>query len=186
MQVLGHLAAGTRLLRSGARPGDRVFVSGTLGDGAAGLGLVAAGEQHAATVAQRYLRDRFLRPEPRVELGLALARVATAAIDVSDGLIADLSHICEASGVAADIQSERLPLSTELLACCGREKSEELALSGGDDYELCFTLPAGARLAADGFCEIGVITAGAGVRVLERGRPRPPRPAGYRHFGDDP
>lgn len=188
VEVLGHLPAGTRLLRGGARPGDRVFVSGTLGDAAAGLGLPSP-----ASDAERRLRSRFLRPEPRLALGRALAgraSAAIAAIDVSDGLLADLAHICEASGAGAVIDEERLPLSAALLEVAGRERAVELALTGGDDYELCFTLAPEVDaddLSADvGVTAIGVMTPEPGVRLRRQGRDVPLPAGGYRHFGDEP
>ena len=188
VQVLGHLPAGTRLLRGGARPGDRVFVSGTPGDAAAGLGLRSPGSE-----AERRLRARFLRPEPRLGLGRALAgraSAAIAAIDVSDGLLADLAHICEASGTGAVIDEERLPLSAALIEFAGRERAAELALTGGDDYELCFTLPPEVDahdLSADvEVAEIGVMTPEPGIRLRRHEREVPLPAGGYRHFGDDP
>jgi len=187
VQVLGHLPAGTRLLRGGARAGDRVFVSGTPGDAAAGLGL-----RTPDTDAERRLRTRFLRPEPRLGLGLALAgraSAAIAAIDVSDGLLADLAHICEASGVGAVIEEERLPLSAALLEVAGRERAAEFALTGGDDYELCFTLPPEVEaddLSADvPVTAIGVVTAEPGIRLRRHGRDVPLPAGGYRHFGNE-
>ncbi len=191
VEVLGHLPAGTGLLRSGARPGDRVFVSGTPGEAAAGLGLRSPG-----SAAERRLRERFLRPEPRLALGRALARLANgAAIDISDGLLADLGHICAASGAGAVIEAERLPLSPALVEVAGRERAAELALTGGDDYELCFTLPAEVAdevvdaLQAEagvGVSGIGVMTAEAGIRLRRDGREVALPAGGYRHFGDEP
>ncbi len=188
VQVLGHLPAGTRLLRGDARPGDRIFVSGTPGEAAAGLGLPAP-----VSDSERRLRARFLRPEPRLGLGRALAgrsSAAIAAIDVSDGLLADLAHICEASGAGAVIDQERLPLSAALLRVAGRERAAELALTGGDDYELCFTLPPDVDaddLSADvGVTAIGVMTPEPGIRLRRHGRDVPLPAGGYRHFGDAP
>ena len=193
VEVLGHLPAGTRLLRGGARPGDRIFVSGTPGEAAAGLGLASPGSE-----AERRLRARFLRPEPRLALGRALARVAGrtgAAIDISDGLLADLGHVCAASGAGAVIEAERLPLSAALIEAAGRGRAEELALTGGDDYELCFTLPedAGEEVidtlqteAGVGITRIGIITAEPGIRLRREGREVSLPAGGYRHFGDEP
>ncbi|WP_405224055.1 thiamine-phosphate kinase [Lentisalinibacter sediminis] len=185
VEVLGHLPAGTRLLRGGARPDDRVFVSGTPGDAAAGLGLPLPADD-----AQRRLRSRFLRPEPRLGLGLALAGRASAAIDVSDGLLADLAHICEASGAGAVIDEERLPLSAALLEFAGRERAAGFALTGGDDYELCFTLPPDVdpdQLSADvAVTAIGVMTPEPGIRLRRQGRDVALPAGGYRHFGDEP
>lgn len=206
VEVLGHLPAGTGLLRGGARPGDRVFVSGTPGEAAAGLGLGAPRNE-----CEHRLRSRFLRPEPRLALGRLLAGRASAAIDVSDGLLADLGHICAASGAGAVIETERLPLSPALLEVAGRGRAAELALTGGDDYELCFTLPAdtadeivagirgevvdaapgngAAALPAHAVppvSEIGVMTTEPGIRLRRAGRDVALPAGGYRHFGDDP
>ena len=165
------------LRRSGARPGDGVYITGTLGDAAGAL----AG---AATLAAR-----LDYPEPRVPAGIAIRGLATSAIDVSDGLCADLGHVLRASGgVGATLETARLPLSAGLLAACGRERATELALAGGDDYELAFTVPperehllAAARLEVPA-TRIGVIEGRAGLRCLDAdGRPRPV-PAGYEHF----
>jgi thiamine-monophosphate kinase len=181
VEVLGHLPAGLRLLRGGARAGDVLFVSGTLGDAAAGLADVDA--KHAAA---RQLRHRFLRPEPRVGLGLTLAGRATAAIDISDGLLADLGHVCRASGVGAVVETERLPLSAALLECVGFEQALRYALHGGDDYELCLTLPPDADLDEPEITRIGTITAEPGIRLLADGRFTEVAADGYRHFGDAP
>ncbi len=179
--VLGHLPAGLRLLRGGARAGDILLVSGTLGDAAAGL--AAAG---ATSAAARQLRHRFLRPEPRVGLGLVIAGRASAAIDVSDGLLADLGHICSASGVGAVVETERLPLSAALLEHAGREEALAFALRGGDDYELCFTLPPDLELQEPEVTRIGTITAEPGIRLHADGRLVEVPAEGYRHFGDAP
>ena len=169
------------LRRSGARPGDLVYVTGTLGDAAGALGGAGA------------LAARLDRPEPRVTAGLALRGIATSAIDVSDGLCADLGHVLRASEAGATLEAARLPLSGELLAAYGRERATDLALGGGDDYELAFTVPpgrekllAGAQLGV-AVSRIGVIERGPGLRCLDpHGRPRSV-PAGYEHFapGDD-
>ena len=165
------------LRRSGARPGDGVYVTGTLGDAAAALSGAGA------------LSARLDFPEPRVAAGMALRGLATSAIDVSDGLCADLGHVLRASGgVGATLDTARLPLSAALLAACGRERATELALAGGDDYELAFTAPPEReRLVAAAQLEvpatrIGVIERRPGLRCLDLdGRPRPV-PAGYEHF----
>jgi len=141
IQVNGLVPQGQALKRSGARPGDLIYVSGQLGD--AGLGLkLALAELDIELRPQRreYFLQRLNRPTPRLELGLALRGLATAAIDVSDGLLADLGHILKASGVGATINLEQLPMADEV-----RGLSEQwwcVPLTAGDDYELCFTLPA--------------------------------------------
>lgn len=188
VQALGGLQ-GEPLRRDAARAGDRVLVSGTLGDAGGGLQLWQRGCRHGAPSA-RYLVERLHRPAPRVSLGRALRGIARAAIDVSDGLAADLGHVCRASGVGAVLERERLPLSGELVEQLGEDTARRLALSHGDDYELCVTVApaavAGAREAAAGLgvalTEVGRIETGEGVRVVDgAGRPADAG-GGYRHF----
>jgi thiamine-monophosphate kinase len=176
VQVSGEVDTGAALLRSGARPGDTIFVTGTPGDAAAGL------EQLDADKRDDYLVSRFLRPTARVDAGLALAGVAHAAIDVSDGLIADLDKLLEASGVGAEVDVERIPLSPAILDYAGRERALQYAMGGGDDYELCFTLPR-SRLPAQLTCTaIGRITAGGGLKCFANGELVTFDSSGYRHF----
>ncbi|RRJ83602.1 thiamine-phosphate kinase [Aestuariirhabdus litorea] len=139
LQVQGLLPRGGALRRDGAREGELVIVSGTLGDAAAALDLL---EQPAAALTpnRQQLLERYYRPQPRLELGQALLKIgAGCAIDISDGLLADLGHILERSCVGARIDLGALPLSAALRAECP-ERALERALNGGDDYELCFTL----------------------------------------------
>ena len=148
---------GALLLRSGARPGDRVWVSGTVGDAALGLPLArsgwAGGNIGWTEDDHRWLTGRYHLPTPRVALGRALRGIATAAIDISDGLFADAGHVCAASGVAMRIEAAALPHSLAARAAvAGRPDYAALLLAGGDDYELLFTTPAGwdgTALAAD-------------------------------------
>jgi thiamine-monophosphate kinase len=181
----GHVAADEALKRSGARRGDLVCVSGALGG--AGVALAHADLTHppdVATLLSRrdgdadYPLTRYYLPEPRLALGRALRSIASAAIDVSDGVVADLGHLCKASGVGAEIELERLPLVAGADA--------RMAAVAGDDYELCFTVaPAHAdRLAAlpEPVAVIGTIVAGAGVRVTEVGQVVEVGAGGYRHF----
>ncbi|MGC7590012.1 thiamine-phosphate kinase [Bisgaard Taxon 46] len=130
------------LCRHSAKVGDWVYVSGTLGDSAAGLALVLNGKS-AVNSTQEYLIQRHLRPTPRVLLGLELSvsSLANSAIDISDGFMADLGHILSRSQCGALIDISKLPLSEQLIEVVGREKAEILALTGGEDYELCFTVP---------------------------------------------
>ena len=141
LQILGEVPAGRALLRSGARPGDGIYVSGTLGDAAAGLAIV----QHSLITtadASGWLVGRLDRPQPRVTLGMALRGVASAAIDISDGLQADLGHILERSGVGAELDLAALPTSPALLhSIADSDTRRRMQLGGGDDYELCFTVP---------------------------------------------
>jgi thiamine-monophosphate kinase len=191
--VVGDAAAGDVLYRGGARSGDRVYVTGTLGDSAAGLErllLQDAGE------ARGRLEEAHLSPAPRVEEGrfLAASGSVTACIDLSDGLATDLHHICRLSGVGAVVSEESLPLSDALRAETGedRERTIRLALSGGEDYQLCFTVdPAHAedlerdyhRSFGDAVCRVGEITAEAdGLWLAERGGGRTRIGAGHDHF----
>lgn len=176
------------LLRSGALAGDDVWVSGTLGDAAAALRQWRSGEPIDPA-----LRARLDRPTPRIEAGLALAGIAHACIDVSDGLLADLGHVCRASRVGAEIDVAALPASSALIAAFDTEARRELQAAGGDDYELCFTAPKTARLAVQDAmtaCDlpttrIGSITAETGKIVLRdaAGAEWSPLHAGYVHFG---
>ena len=134
VHVTGEVEPGKALTRAGAKPGDRVFVTGTVGDAAAGLDGLRTGHPVKTLV------NRFSRPSPRVAYGRTLGGVATAAIDVSDGLLGDLGKLAEASGVGAEIQLERLPLSDDLRAHFPAAEQRRFALTGGDDYELCFTM----------------------------------------------
>lgn len=137
--LLGEVPAGESLLRSGARPGDSIFVSGTLGDGAAALD----GLKHHSNSPfdkNKRLMEHFYQPRAQIELGLALRRTASACIDISDGLLADLEHICQASQVSAEINTSQLPIHPDLKQVT-QEVYLQWALTGGDDYQLCFTLP---------------------------------------------
>jgi thiamine-monophosphate kinase len=136
-------------------------VSGTLGDAAAGLAL-ENGELAVAPDDAEYLSARFHRPSPRLALGRRLLGRATACIDISDGLLADAGHVASASGVAIRIEADSLPLSPALLGLADRAQSLRWALAGGDDYELCFTLPVEEPVPA-GCCVIGAVSAGEGV-----------------------
>ncbi|ULU27278.1 thiamine-phosphate kinase [Dyella terrae] len=174
--VHGFVPPGKALTRAGARAGDVVLVTGTLGDAAAGLKLwqrgarVDEGDGRAA-----YLIERLHRPTPRLAAGLTLRGRASACIDVSDGLLADLGHICEESGLGAEIDAELLPRSPMLMASFDELTVRDFALAGGDDYELCFTVPAAlvadvqsdlARLGC-GATRIGRMVEGEGVRVRD-------------------
>ena len=175
------------LLRSGARIGDDVWVTGTLGDAAGALR-----QWQADGPVDALLRMRLDRPTPRVEAGLRLAGIAHACIDISDGLLADLGHVCRASRVGAQIDVDALPASEALLQTFDIETRRELQTAGGDDYELCFTAPKTARLAVQDamhasdlpVTRLGRITGDAGKLVLRDGDGiewLPPR-AGYVHF----
>jgi len=144
VQIMGEAPRGAALRRDGARPGDDIWVSGVLGDAALAL---AALQRRIRLEPAEYARcaARLNRPQPRVALGLALRGVAHSAIDISDGLCADLGHILERSGVAAEIEFAALPASAVLRRYLDRRVARAALLAGGDDYELCFTAPQRAR-----------------------------------------
>jgi thiamine-monophosphate kinase len=177
--VIGEVK-GAVIARSGARPGDQIYVSGTLGAAALGLVLLQANSQHGASFV-----ERWRRPRARIAEGQALRGHATAAIDVSDGTLQDLGHLCVASGVGAELRSASLPLDAgfiELAHELGHEPLA-LALSGGEDYELLYTLAPNTVDPAGGTC-IGAITAQAEQIVVRdaRGQPQEFKKQGYLHF----
>ncbi len=192
LAAIGRIAKGRTVLRSGARAGDIVYVSGTLGDAALGLAVAKGQLGPVAAAARRYLVRRYRLPEPRLGLGRRLVGIAHAAADISDGLVADLGHICEASGVGAVIEAARLPLSLVARRIIARSPRRiRAALAGGDDYELVFTaspaanrrVAAAARAAGVRVTAIGRVVAGRAVQVLDaRRRPIHLRQTGYRHF----
>jgi len=178
VQITGDVPRGKALLRSGARPGDHIFVTGTVGDAAAGLELVSQGRP------DHYLVPRFLRPSARVAYGQLLPGIASAAIDLSDGLFADLAKLLAASGVGGVLELENLPLSQELCANFDADTARRFALAGGDDYELCFTSPAMEVPAGNGFAvtRIGMVTAAGGLQCRDHGEAVAFSDRGYRHF----
>ena len=187
--VMGVVPRGEALLRSGARPGDDIWVSGNLGDAAWGLAL-RRGEASADAAQARSAIERLERPQPRVGLGLALRGVASAAIDISDGLLGDLGHILEQSRVGARILWDQVPRSDGLRR---RPDAEQLrwALQGGDDYELLFTAPAQGRAAVEAAAgaagvavtRIGEIMATGGLVLLDAaGRSMDTAPRAFDHF----
>lgn len=188
IQAHGLVPAGEALLRRGARAGDLVAVSGTPGD--AGLGLQLALGQRTTAVNADYLRARLDRPSPRVALGQRLRGIASACIDVSDGIAADLGHLLEASGVGADIELARLPLSEAFRQTFAGSPDWNLALTAGDDFELLFTVPPAreADLAAlADVTVIGRIGADQGARFhLPQGGLMQLEQAGYDHFRSAP
>ena len=137
--VGGHVRSGTALRRNGAQVGDQLWISGTLGDAAIGLDLLG-GVLGATGEDMDYLVGRLNRPKPRIELGLSLGAVATAGIDISDGQLAEQGHILKESGaLGAIVDVSCLPLSPQAIGACGESLAREKALTGGDDYEICFT-----------------------------------------------
>jgi thiamine-monophosphate kinase len=138
VQILGTLPVGRGMTRSGAHPGDVLYVSGIPGEAAAGLDCL---QQQRTGPAAAWLSQRFLYPEPRLSLGRSARNIATAAMDVSDGLLADIGKLCLASGCGAHIELESLPRSPAMTALFAPAVCERFALSGGDDYELLITVP---------------------------------------------
>ncbi|MCS5587324.1 MAG: thiamine-phosphate kinase [Porticoccaceae bacterium] len=147
--LLGELPKGRGLYRNGAKSGDMIYVSGTLGDGAAALEGLVTNPQGVLGQNKRLL-EHFYCPVPQLELGLGLCDFASACIDISDGLVADLGHLCEASQVSAQIYSQQLPIHPELKQL-SKQQYLQWALSGGDDYQLCFTLPEAQQRAFEGW-----------------------------------
>ena len=191
--VHGFVEAGTALRRDAARIGDDIWVSGTLGDAAGGLVQWAKRGQvrfSAKSEPDPFLLARLNRPTPRIALGRALRGIASACIDVSDGLLADLGHLCDASEVGAQVNIDALPTSEGLRAAFDRQMRQGLQATGGDDYELCFTAPPEARVAVDSaareleleLVRIGIIVATPGVatRTAEGAWSAPA--AGWVHF----
>jgi len=189
LQVMGSVEPAHALRRDGASPGDYVLVTNTLGDGAAAL-AVLQGELQLNAEHEAYLRDRFYRPQPRLAEAKLLCGLASAALDISDGLIADLGHLCAASDLAAVIDVQELPLSAALQAVDDIDQARRWALSGGDDYELCFTVPPEnmadiAMLVAQGKLQakvIGELMPGAGVICELNGETFELPQPGYQHF----
>ncbi|RJG12164.1 thiamine-phosphate kinase [Pseudomonas cavernicola] len=187
LTVFGRVPAGQALTRKGAQPGELLCVGGPLGDGAAALPLVLGQQQEAPEIAAPLLA-RYWSPEPQLSLGLALRGKASAALDVSDGLLADCGHIATASGVALRVERDKLPLSSAVRALLDEAAAWQCALSGGDDYVLAFTLPAEhlSALQADGWPiqVIGRVEEGQGVQLVDRaGQAITPPARGYQHFG---
>ncbi len=176
VHMTGEVAAGQALLRSGARVGDTVFVSGTCGDAAGGLELRRHGTH------DDFLLARFLRPAARVDLGAALVGRAHAVIDVSDGLLGDLRKLLQASGVGAEIHVDRVPISDPLSAHFDAERALRLALTGGDDYELCFAARADDVDDIRDVTAIGTITQGNALTCYRDGQVVRFDDSGYRHF----
>lgn len=189
--VFGEVPRGQALLRSGAKAGDELWVSGAPGRAALGLAQLQGKAQLAGTAAAGCLAA-LARPQPRVALGLGLRDLASAAIDVSDGLLADIGHILEASGLAAEIEFARLPRAA-LEACADQALAKTCLLAGGDDYELAFAAPAEHRARIDALSRalqlpltaIGRMVEGLAGKIVLRdaaGQPMPLEKRGYDHF----
>ena len=186
IQIMGLVPTNTALVRSGAQQGDDIYVSGYLGDAAAGLECLRKNINDTG-----YLAQRFFNPTPRLLLGEWLRGKATAALDISDGLLQDLGHILTQSQVGARVNLETLPLSPELCAKLPKDKCEELALAGGEDFELCFTLPRLWRQGLQDFSRqhnlpitrIGSIEASPDLNLLRAGQKVTlPTKLGWQHF----
>lgn len=189
IQAMGAVEPHLALRRDGANLGDFVCVTNYLGDGSGALAVIQKTLKLDAAHEQ-YLVERFYRPVPRFKESQLLGSIASAALDISDGLVADLQHICESSDVGAIIDVENLPLSPALVAINDLDQARTWALSGGDDYELCFTVPQQkmpelAMLIAQNKLHvtvIGEIVAGKGVRCELDGEPFNLARSGYQHF----
>lgn len=190
IQVHGVVPIHQAIRRSGADVGDGIFVTGSLGDAAAALAFIK-GQLHTSAQQQAFLLSRFYQPEARINVGENLRGTATAAIDISDGLLADLGHILKASGVGAELYCADLPLSATVRDVCSAEDGLRYALNGGDDYELCFTVSPDCREQMTGLAErldvpiteIGRIVMGDSIQCLDhKGQPLDVASAGYQHF----
>ena len=189
--MFGTVPEGTMVRRAGAKAGDRVFVSGTIGDAALGV-MVRKGEDWKLSEPQRqHLVSRYLLPQPRNALAEAVRTHASAAMDISDGLAGDFAKLCRASGVAADIDAARVPLSEAAKAVIAADGAAlESVLTGGDDYEILCTVPAAkaeafqaaAKVVNVSVADIGVIKAGEGARFLAGGRPLAFKSISFSHF----
>jgi len=193
LTAFGDVPAGQALKRSNAKPGDLVMVSGTIGDGVLGLDIKVGKWPELSVTHQNNLRARLQLPEPRLALGYSLRGIAHGAADISDGLVADLGHICTASHVGAVLDAVKIPLSEAAKAVAPMDANEFTShlITGGDDYELVFTIApedrerVGEHSAVHGIplTEVGQIVAGDGVKVLGAdGRPIKLVQRGYRHF----
>lgn len=188
--AVGYVPHGALIRRNGATPGDSVFVSGTIGDAAAGLALLTTGDTPASAAGRDFLISRYRLPDPRLALGRELRGLASASLDVSDGLLADLGHIAEVSQARIEIDAARVPMSDALRELRGEGTSARaLAAGAGDDYEIAFTAPRSAaaleavRRIGTQVTEIGRVVSGRGVALLdEGGNPIQVPRQGYTHF----
>lgn len=190
VQIMGEVRRGKALRRDGAKVDDDIWVSGQLGNAAAAVAY-RRGELNLEQAALDRCRIRLDWPTPRVALGLELSALAHSAIDVSDGLLGDLAHICECSGVGAKVEYSAVPCSADLLPLRDQERVSRAILAGGDDYELCFTAAPerAARIEAlsttldIALTRIGRIVEGNAVTVFDSaGRPLPVKDKGFDHF----
>lgn len=193
IQIMGVVDQAHWLTRSGAQQGDLIFVSGVLGEAAGGLQLILNPNIEAELSFARHLLHRFYRPIPRVELGRQLNnRLATAAMDISDGLLTDLRKLCAASQCGAEIDLELLPASSPLINVFGEAMAEQFALQGGDDYELLFTVPEERlpsleqviKMTGVPCTRIGRITRSGAVQCFRKNTPITIADAGFDHFAE--
>jgi thiamine-monophosphate kinase len=189
--MVGSVPSGTMVRRSGAKPGDRVFVTGTIGDAALGLKVRHGAAWELTAVQRRHLLARYLLPQPRNALAEAVRAYASAAMDVSDGLAGDLTKLVRVSGVAARIDSNAVPLSDAARAAIHFDPAmRETALTGGDDFEVLCTVPAplveafrsAAQAAQVAVADIGVIEAGEGAHFMDAGRELTFKRLSFSHF----
>jgi thiamine-monophosphate kinase len=191
LTIHGFVPYGKALRRSGAAKGDWIFVTGTLGDSTAGLAILLQKLTVNSPDQREYLLQRHLRPTPRILQGQAIRHLASAAVDISDGLSADLAHLLAASQVGATIDLDKLPLSQALLQTVGREQSLDLALHGGEDYEICFTVPESNKGAlalaldlhgVDYTCIGQIISKHEGFQLVRNNQLTDIKPKGFDHF----
>ena len=186
VQIIADVDPGKAMLRAGAEEGDAIYVTGTVGDAAAGLSILQSGLPGSDDV--DYLIRQFTRPVARIEAGAAIASIAHAAIDLSDGLYTDLDKLLAASGVAGSLELADIPLSSQLTNLMDEDDALRFALGGGDDYELCFT----ASVAEDEIAAIrestgvaitrlGQVLKGSGLKCTRNGDQFDYQDAGYRH-----
>ncbi len=187
VQISADVDPGKVMTRAGAQPGDAIYVSGTVGDAAAGLSILQSGLPESDDV--DFLLRRFTRPAARIGLGAAISNVAHAAIDLSDGLYTDLQKLLMASGVAGSLELSDIPLSSELVNLMDEEDALRFALGGGDDYELCFTASAAedkireiGESAGVAVTRIGLVGEGGGLECTRNGDEYDYQDTGYRHF----
>lgn len=187
--INGQVAKGKALTRSGARNGDWIYVTGTLGDSALGLDILRS-KQVIVGEAAAFFIQRHYYPTPRVLAGQALRGLASSAIDLSDGLVSDIGHILKRSGAGAVVDVTKLPLSEAMKTTLGMDEALSYALTGGEDYELLFTVPESQRGALEvaladtgvSFAKIGQISTGDKLRLIKDGEPYHPTNFGFEHF----
>jgi thiamine-monophosphate kinase len=187
VQIIADVEPGKAMTRAGAEPGDAIYVTGTVGDAAAGLSILQSGLPTSIDV--DYLTRRFSRPAARIEVGAAISHFAHAAIDLSDGLYSDLEKLLASSGVAGSLEVTDIPLSSHLTNLMDADAALRFALGGGDDYELCFTASVAEDKISDiaessgvAITRVGRVEAGSGLSCTRNDDQYRYQDAGYRHF----